>query len=246
MHINSFSNNYYQPVFYANNRKINNNKGELLYKTTTYFFRDDLDWDILTDYLCHKYKNTDKVNIICHACSNGSEPYSLAMRLMAFHENDSGKFLPILAKDLDFENIRCAKKGLCEADNNDLYRIDFYTKSKYRDYLIPQKNFLSNKSIIMSPKQILKEKVNFEQGDIFKDIENIPKENTVLFCKNFWPYLSETKRELLAKKLGSKLGKSSLVIIGDFDSLRSDVRSLLSKNGFRENPYVINVWEKLK
>ena len=52
------------------------------------------------------------------------------------------------------------------------------------------------------------------------------------------------QRELLAKKLGSKLGKSSVLVIGDFDSYKSNVRSLLSENGFRENPYVINVWEK--
>ena len=63
----------------------------------TRMFRSDLDWNLLSYYLENKYKNAQKVNVLNAACSDGSEPYSLAMIL---DKKISGgkKFFPIKMK----------------------------------------------------------------------------------------------------------------------------------------------------
>ena len=92
------NNNVY---FSANNREVYNADNKFQYKTTTYFFRADTDWDALSNYLCQKYADVDKVNVICHACSNGMEPYSFLMHMSAFH--------PLEIKKLEkFSQCRCS------------------------------------------------------------------------------------------------------------------------------------------
>ena len=119
----------------ANNRWIYDKSGKELYKTTTYFFRDDLDWESLIKYICDKYKNVPKVNFINHACSNGLEPLSFLMGLMIFSPENVKKFTPIIAKDINPENILMAKKGECGASSDDFLRIYKMTGGRYRDFL---------------------------------------------------------------------------------------------------------------
>jgi len=235
--------------FRANERFVADKSGHLAYKTTTYWYRGDTDWDGLGDYLCSKYKNTDKVNVICHACSNGMEPYSFAMLMKSSHSDYAYKFLPVIAKDIDKNNIIMAKRGHYEISDMDLWTLDYYTKGQYRDFfrLEPSHNYeIYSKSFAFAPNENLRKCVNFEQGDIFEDIENMPSKNTVLFCKNFWPYLTPEKREILVQKLSAHFDKSCVVITGDYDSGKSNVEELLIKYGFREHILIKNMWEKIK
>ena len=102
--VNSVS-NVCHPNFQGNRRYVYNKNGDFLYRTTTYFFRDDLNWNAFIKFISNKYKNADRVNILNHACSNGQEPYSLAAKLMQTLGEEAEKFFPIIAKDIDKENI---------------------------------------------------------------------------------------------------------------------------------------------
>ena len=55
----------------GNARAVVDKNNNLLYRTTTYFFREDLDWDNFFALLKRKYQNVPKVNFINHCCSNG-------------------------------------------------------------------------------------------------------------------------------------------------------------------------------
>ena len=66
--------------------------------TTTMFFRKDLDWNALVNMVNDKYRNVDKVNVICHACSDGEEVFSLAALIKTLLKSSSEKFFPIIAK----------------------------------------------------------------------------------------------------------------------------------------------------
>jgi len=236
----------YSPInFKANERFVADKNGHLAYKTTTYWFRTDTDWDRLNNFLCDKYKNVNKVNVISHACSNGMEPYSFAMHMKLFHGSDADKFLPITAKDIDRGNILMAKRGFYETEKNNLYQLDIFTRGKYNKFLncVYSGGVIYPDSLILRPNEELRQCVNFEQGDIFKDIENMPRKNTVLFCKNFWPYLKVEQREELAKKLAEHFDNTCVIITGDYDDIRSNVCELFKKNGFRQYP-IRNVWQK--
>ena len=239
--------NYNNVYFKANERFVEDKSGHLAYKTTTYFFREDTDWFALGDYLCGKYKNCDKVNVISHGCSNGMEPYSFVMNMLCFHPDDAHKFLPVIARDIDNYNIRMAKIGHYDITDMEEYLLDYYTKGRYREYLDfePSHKF---KRIGLRINDAIKNLVKFEQGDIFRDIEKMPRNNTVLFCKNFWPYLTPEKRDLLAYKLCDRFDESSVVITGDYDYSKSNVDYLLKKYAFRRSLYsgLDNVWRRMK
>ena len=226
-----YPNNITTPNFQGNRRIIKDNTGKELYKTTTYLFRSDLNWNSFTKLLLDKYKNTPDVKIICHACSNGAEAYSLAAKLLLEAKDHTKKFFPILAKDLDKENLRLAREGYIGVQNIEMYNINAETNFKtdiFFKYIKPR-NYEDD--IALQPKVELKDKIVFEQGNILEDIDKIDGKNTVVMCRNFWPYLDKEKQHLLAQKLSQKLDESSLLVIGSYDSVYG-IDALLHKNGF--------------
>ena len=225
-----------QPTFthYA----VKKNTDNYGYYTSTAIFRGDLDWDGLMNLMKQKYKDTDKVNVICHACSDGEEAYSMALKLHKTFGKDSKKFLPIVAQDIDYDNIRLAKRGNYVVSDTEINRLEQHSGlDVYRYFDIYDNEFSYEK--YAKPKDFLKEMVDFKQGNILDDIENIPKENTVLMCRNFWPYLPGKSQTELAQKLGKQLAPSSLLVLGEFD-MRDEVLSLLRTYGFEQTdiPFV--------
>ena len=139
--------------------------------------------------------------------------------------------------------------------------INIHTKTKNRKYynfedsedkilrntetgdLIQYKGYNVNFS------DFIREKIEFSKGDILKDIDNIEGNNTILICRNLWPYLKENDREMLMYKIYRKFAeKNSILVLGDFDicypySEKSEesVMSLLDRFNFRETS-VMNVY----
>ena len=248
MKISPIMQHQYQPHFKANSRWVYDKYGNELYKTTTYFFRDDLDWENLIRYLCNKYKDVSKVNFINHACSNGMEPMSFVMSFLLFAPELLKKFVPIIAKDINEENILMAKRGDCGASSDDFLRIHKMTNGKYRDFLDLTSKGKNDGLFTISPKKIITDNIVFEQGDIFKDIDNIPSSNTFFTCRNFWAYLPFEKREELGYKLSQKLDSTSTVLIGYHDVMEGRADLHLKLNGFKRcptgTPYVNIMYSK--
>ena len=232
----------YTPRFRGNNRAVCDKSSNLLYKTTTYFFRDDLNWDRFAYLLKNKYQSAKQVNIINHVCSNGQEPYSLAIKLIQKLGAEADKFFPIKARDINYENIESARRGRLGIKNNDIYRINSYTNNNIDLFFDKGKAANPNNDLVLIPKKEIKNKVVFNQADIFDDIETLPPQNTVLLCRNFWPYIDNRRGESLAQKLSRKLDKTCLIVIGDVD-YRTSTPQLLKSNGFIET-YVNNVFSK--
>ena len=74
--------------------------------------------------------------------------------------------------------------------------------------------------------------IDFGVSDIFDDKELISKENTILICRNFWPFLGDEKISELAFFLANNMKSSSLIMIGDFDYSHG-INKLLESYGFR-------------
>ena len=241
--------NPYNINYRANSRWVCDKYKNKLYRTTTYFFREDLDWENLIKYLCQKYKNVPKVNFINHACSNGMEPFSFLVSLMIHAPENVKKFTPILAKDINHENILMAKNGECGASSNDFMRIHKATNGRYKDFFSLKRDNNTNELFTICPKENLTDKIIFEEGDIFKDIDTMPKDNTFLCCRNFWAYLPTEKREELALKLSERLNPSSTILIGYHDLSEGNADLLLKQNGFRRcptgTPYVNLLYQKI-
>jgi len=231
-YVNNYSSS---PAFRANNRQAYNTQTNMPYKTTTYLFRADLNWDGLTTILNDTYKNTPKVHIYNDACSSGHEPVSLAIKLKENLGKNSEKFFPIKASDYDSENIKSAKSWTLGVKDADLYELNRNPQNNYYKYLQFTKAINPQDDIAFMPNAEIRENIQYNQGDIFKNIEKMPSSNTVLLCRNFWRYLPKegNSAEKLAQKLGEKFDSTCMVVIGEHDR-ECNTKELLEKNGFRE------------
>lgn len=241
MNILPVSHNYTN--FRANSRWVCDRCGHPLYKTTTYFFRDDINWKDLVRFLANKYSSADKVNILNHACSNGMEPYSLVMQMLRTIPKSAEKFFPIIAKDLDKDNIIAAKNGSCGASISDKERAQWFLDYRLWDYVNWQSSNNPNNDMVLVPKQFVKDKVEFSQGNILNDLENLPKSNNVVLCRNMFIYLEPQEQDNLIKKLAQKLDNSSTLIIGNYDF--PSINEKLCENGFKQT-HINYVFEKVR
>lgn len=209
--------------FGANARIVKDNTNKIVYRNCSRFFRNDLDWDKFSDILITKYSNAKKVNIYNYACSEGAEPFSLAMILIKkLGEKEAEKFFPIIASDIDSTILKNPIQGIIKPSEDDLKLIKKNIGNDYSKFFT-----------IFGPKQIdkelrlelyqgqvslaLKKAVNFTQKDVTKDIDNINGDNNVVLCRNLWPYLSKEQKFNLGKSISNHLGKNSMLVIGGFD-----------------------------
>lgn len=204
----------------------------LLYENTTLFFRYDLNraykkemaakykysdsWDGFRKTVVEHFKNAPKVNTYDFASSDGSEAYSLILSLIdELGEEASCKYFPIQAFDIDSSVIQTAKKGEipCQIDDFRRFRENLYNLSQSEYFTFSQ----DEKDSLFIANDNLKEKVHFQQADILSEIDKIEPSNSLVLCRNFWPYLDKDYREEAFKKLCERLDETSLIVIGYFD-----------------------------
>lgn len=223
---------------------------KLLHANTTLFFRYDLNtahktncltdgtWKGFRKTIVEHFKNAQKVNVYDFASSDGSEAYSLALSLIEeLGVEDAKKYFPIQAYDIDSHVVEIAQKGNIPCDFDDIKRLndnvekishDDYFDIKFSESYIPF-NFV--------PKKDLKEKVQFNLARIQDKIDEIQSSNSLVLCRNFWPYLAKEDVFSTILKLSQKLDDSSLLVIGYFDKFT--VQQSLLACGFEEVcPYI--------
>ena len=234
----------------SDKRYFNADFHKLLYENTTSFFRYDLktahqdvyapnsfwdgNWIGFRRTIANYFKDVSKVNVYDFACSDGSEAYSLILSLIEeLGEETSLKFFPIQAFDIDKTIIKIAQSGVIPCDIDDIRRISENlknkTKSNYYQISSDPNNALKT-SFTASDK--LKEKVNFKLSDIQSQIDNINPTNSLVLCRNFWPYLSQSDRQQTFKRLCDKLDETSLIVIGYFDT--SAIKLPFEEYGYQE------------
>ena len=199
------------------------------YEASTWFFKDDFPWEQFFNNAIEKYKNTPKVNVYSLACSDGSEAYSIAMLLISkLGLENSKKFFPIIAVDFDKTITRNARKGFMSLSANDELQINKFTNNKLNQFMErTNKTFLSDEMGSSQKRElltqfrlnpILRDKVIFVREDLNTYVEKIPNETNIIFCRNCWPYLWQTK-DTFAEKLSSKVNENSYLALGGFDWL---------------------------
>ena len=241
MRISNYMHPYsYRPVFNGYKRAVYDDNGNLLYRNDTQFFRFDLDWDLFGCYLKNKYKRADKVNVFCYGCSNGAEPMSLAMLLKEQYPKTCDKYFPIEAKDIDSEIISIAKSQTKSIPHEDYSAIEKFTKSKFDKYFHKLDDATG---AVYEIDNSLSSCINYSIADINKDIMKVPSKNSVVFCRNIWPYLKNNSDcAALARLMANTLKENCTVVVGDFDKA-ANVGEYLMQAGFRKVQDLPNVYE---
>lgn len=241
---------FHSPSFGIFFNNVHNEEGNIRYRGDTVLCRDDLYFPEVVDFLDNKYKNVPKVNVIMHACSDGEEAYSFVGVLISRLKEKALKFLPVKAKDIEPEHLKMAKRGIYNVTETEYLLANASMNGDFYEYFecLPQKNvtdFRLKNATPFKVKDALRNFVNFEQSDILTDSKKTNFKNTVLFARNFWPYLSCEERHKLAKMLANRMDNTSTLIIGDYDKEEANIGALLKMYGFEETK-VDNVFEKPK
>ena len=229
---NSYNGVCKAPTFKSIIRDVEDKNGNIINSNTTCFYRRDLDWRGLGDYLMYKYLDKDKVNVYSYGCSDGSEAMSLAILLKEGYDYKSRKFYPIYAKDNDEFILNRIRSSNIKMYFSDIDNVDEYSYNHLGRYfeIFPQTP--QDESMIAHPTYELNSKIRYSKANALKDVHKLPSENTVLMIRNIMPYLGpKSQQDEFINNVITKLQKNCVVIIGT-DEEQMGIGEKLENSGF--------------
>lgn len=169
----------------------------------TEFFRNPDLFDELTKKIEKEIlPNNKALKVWSAACSNGSEPYSLAMILDSLEPSGKCK---ITATDLDNTILNRAKTG--EYQESEIKNI----KPEYiKKYFTKQ-----NDKYVISSK--IKSMVNFKKHDLILD--DYDKGFDIIVCRNVVIYFNNDIKNNIYKKFHDSLKPGGLLFVGATESI---------------------------
>jgi len=142
------------------------------------------------------------IKIWSAGCSNGSEPYSIAMIL---DELDPSGRHQILATDLDEEILKVARAG--SYMDKDIKNVSPARRAKY----------FTQQGDSYTVKPVLKARVQFERHNLLKD--PFPSGLDLILCRNVVIYFTEEAKEELYKRFHKSLKPGGILFVGGTESL---------------------------
>lgn len=198
------------------NALINDKTGELktsviqaLTTNWTFFFREDVHFNFLKEYLKENYKNQPYIRIWSAGCSTGEEAYSAAIiSKLAIPDIDKIDFR-ILATDISMKVLRFAYEGIyhyskIKGSLSDKILKEFFVFDKNK------KNFIVKNEI--------KNLVYFRYLNLM-DSFPFTKEFDVVFLRNVLIYFDKKEKEYILEKINNFIKKGKFIILGLSESL---------------------------
>lgn len=159
---------------------------------------EELQKVILPDLL----KRSPRLRIWSAGCSNGSEPYSVAMLL---DELDPQGKHQILATDLDEEILKVARAGVYQ--EKDVKNVSPARRARY----------FTQQGDAFAVKPELKAKVQFERQNLLSD--PYPQDVDLILCRNVVIYFTEEAKDELYRKFHRSLKPGGILFVGGTESL---------------------------
>ncbi len=171
----------------------------------TEFYRNPNQWEIfenrIVPYLIRTFGKS--LNIWSAACSNGSEPYTVAMIL--------AKYIPtpiinIYASDIDKRVLIDAQRGLYDVNSLKGLPVEFFDLyfSRYDD-----KYYKISDTI--------KKCVSFHKHDLLKD--PYPADMHLILCRNVMIYMTNPAKEKMYAGFNASLKENGIFFIGSTENI---------------------------
>lgn len=187
---------------------------------TSEFFRNPKNFEYLkTDVLPPLLERKDRIKIWSAPCSNGSEPYTVAIILNELGVKRSR--FKILASDLDPDILEIARRGVY--GQNSLKNVPPKILDKYfnpagknsGDYKL-SRNIISQ--------------VTLEEKDLIYD--KYQKDWDIILSRNFFIYLTKELKDKLTEKFASVLNKKGYLFLGNTEFIFNAGKFGLKKEHF--------------
>ncbi len=186
----------------------------LLTVNETYFFREMPQLKALVEVVIPELLEKKKKEIVksikiwSAACSNGSEPYSIAIMLKEYGLTDKGVKISIYGTDINSEVINTARSGIfSEPDLRN-------TPENYK------KKYFTKKGSFYELNDEIKRMVTFSVVNLFSKSQTSTLKNIdVIFCRNVLIYFNLESKKIVANNLYDSLNPGGYLFLGMSDTL---------------------------
>ena len=180
----------------------------------TSFFRNPEVWEEIRSVLRTLSAERDRVRLWSAACSDGREPYSLAMLALDDPEVDASR-VEITATDIDREILAAARQGVYRSTRTtdigeQLAPLDEYERYVERD---------GDQFAVADP---VKELVSFERHDL---ISGDPKSDfDLVVCRNLFIYIDGEFKVPVLRTVKDSLRPGGYMVIGKAETVPQELR----------------------
>jgi chemotaxis protein methyltransferase CheR len=183
----------------------------------TDFFREPAHFDFLTKTAVPQIisRNRDlwrePFKIWSAGCSSGEEPYTMAMVLSDFAEQNPEFRFSILASDISTQILQTARTAVYSEERTDTIPLNIKKK-----YLMRSKN--PALSLVRITPQ-LRSTVSFRRINFMDDSFGIAEKMDVIFCRNVVIYFDKPTQQTLMRKFHRQLRSGGYLFIGHSETL---------------------------
>jgi len=187
---------------------------DVITTNTTEFFREPRHFEVLTQETLptwrKQYGTARAFHLWSAGCSTGEEPYTLAIVLSEFANQNAGFRFSILATDISTRVLSMARNGVYPED-----RVGKLTLDMKRRYLLRSKD-RTKRLVRLAPE--VRRLVDFQRLN-FMEAFAFPEPMDTIFCRNVMIYFDRATQEQLLRKFCSQLRTGGFLFIGHSESL---------------------------
>lgn len=180
---------------------------------TTHFFREPRHFEFLTEEILPEWrsKNPNGVFRIWSAgCSTGEEPYTLAIVLSEYREQDSRLKFRISATDISTRVLQHSMRAVYPEE-----KLQSVTRNIVRKYFLRSKD---RKKQLVRVAPELRQLIDFGRLN-FMEPFTLDEKQDVIFCRNVLIYFERPVQESILYKLSENLKKGGVLFIGHSESI---------------------------
>lgn len=171
----------------------------------TSFFRENHHFEHLKGYISEHIKRKRSLRIWSAGCSNGPEPYSIAMVLDSVLGSNSHYDAKILATDIDTNMLAEGARGVYQAEWGEKI------PSEYRKYI-----HFKDKDCEVD--ESLKKYISFKKLNLLEDWP-LSKEVDLIFCRNVVIYFDKPTQKVIFEKFANLLVDEGYLYIGHSENI---------------------------
>ncbi len=188
---------------------------DLITTNKTDFFRESSHFDYLTSTvlpeICSGKQQKKTIRIWSAGCSSGEEPYTLAIVLKEFLENQPDFDFEIYATDISLRILQKAATAIYPID-----RINEIPLALKKKYFLKSKD-QTNKTVRLIPE--IRSKVTFQRLNFMDPYYAVEREFDIVFCRNVLIYFDREIQQQVITKLASKLKFDGYFFLGHSESI---------------------------
>ncbi len=184
----------------------------------TFFFRENDHFEYMSNHalphLFNKYKRSGEavdIRIWCAGCSSGEEPYTVAMCVNEFIENNKLKpsDISVLATDISVASLEKASGGIYQAPS--LAHVPPLYRQKYFNAPTSDGNFCV--------KPFLRDMILFRRLNLMRDDYPFRGRFDIIFCRNVMIYFDAPTRSSLIGRFHRYTKEEGYLFIGHSESI---------------------------